>query len=87
MHNLKVILSLFLAFSSHAQMGKELGIEFRQKLGFLAAHRGVMGHLAEGHAFAGEVSLFQQTKGRKQWHSAFNYPQVGVTLLGSVQFY
>ncbi len=82
MHNLKVILSLFLAFSSHAQMGKELGIEFRQKLGFLAAHRGVMGHLAEGHAFAGEVSLFQQTKGRKQWHSAFNYPQVGVTLFG-----
>lgn len=65
-----------------AQSDKEWGIEARFKPGFLAAHRGVMGHLSDQHAFAGELTWFMQTKGKKQWHAACNYPTTGVTLFG-----
>lgn len=82
MKNLRLFGVLLLTFSSLAQSEKEWGIEYRQKLGFLAAHRGVMGHLAESHAWAGELSYFQQTKGKKQWHSACRYPIIGATLFG-----
>lgn len=66
----------------NAQSKHEWGIESRFKSGFLAAHRGVMGHLTTEHAFAGELSFFVQTKGKKEWHSVCNYPTVGGTLFG-----
>lgn len=82
MKNLRLLTVLLLTFSSLAQSDREWGIEYRQKLGFLAAHRGVMGHLAENHAWAGELTYFQQTKGQKQWHKECRYPIIGATLFG-----
>jgi len=82
MKNLWIIWIALLSFSCFSQEEREWGLEYRQKLGFLAAHRGVMGHLAEGQAWAGEFSYFQQTKGRKEWHRACNYPVIGGTFFG-----
>ncbi len=73
---------LFFAFFSTSQIEREWGLDYRQKMGFLAAHRGVMGHLPHSQAYASELSLFFQTKGRKQWHKACRYPIVGVTAFG-----
>ncbi len=80
----QLILLFFLVISlfSGAQSKREWGIEARYKSGFLAAHRGVMGHLPSEHAFAGELTWFHQTKGRKQWHAACAYPTTGFTLFG-----
>ena len=66
----------------HAQYYPEWGIEYRQKLGFLAAHRGTMGHLPAQHAFAGELSYYKRVSGSKQWHEQCGFPYVGGTLFG-----
>ena len=76
------LFSVFIAISSFSQSKKEWGIDYSQKIGFLAAHRGVMAHLPQSQAYAGELSVFFQTKGRKQWHQACRYPIVGATLFG-----
>lgn len=66
-------------------MKSEHGFEFRQKLGFLAAHRGVLGHLPQETAKAIELTYFVQTRGSKNWHIAYREPKVGATLfVGSV---
>lgn len=62
---------------------KEWGIEVNPKVGFLLAHRGVMGHLGKEHAIGGEITGFIQTNGSKNYHQHYNYPKVGVTLFGS----
>jgi hypothetical protein len=82
MKNLLVLFSLSLAFCSFSQYRKEWGIEYRQKIGFLVANRGVMGHLPNRLALAGELSVFFNTKGRKQWHGATGFPPLGVTFFG-----
>lgn len=82
MKQLLIVFSLFLTFGIWSQSKREWGIEARFKAGFLAAHRGVMGHLPSEHAFAGELTWFNQTKGKKQWHSVCAYPTTGVTLFG-----
>lgn len=85
---MKLLLGFVCCFSvliSLAQSKREWGFEYRQKIGFLAAHRGVMGHLPQGQAIAGEFSYFIHTKGKKQWHEPCNYPTIGATLFaGSV---
>ncbi len=69
----------------HSQMKSEYGFEFRQKLGFLAAHRGALGHLPQESAKAMEFTYFVQTRGSKNWHQAYREPKVGATLfVGSV---
>jgi hypothetical protein len=75
---------LFVFFSGIglSQSEKAWGLEARFKAGFLAAHRGVMGHLPKEHAFAGELTYFVKTKGEKEWHEAVGYPVVGATLFG-----
>jgi len=66
-------------------MASEQGFEVRQKLGFLAAHRGVLGHLPQSAAKAMEFTYFIHTRGSKKWHSAYRYPTVGASLfVGSV---
>ncbi len=77
-----LVIALFVAFTSLSQSKIEWGIDYRQKVGFLAAHRGVMGHLPQNQSYASELSVFFQTKGRKQWHKACRYPIVGATLFG-----
>lgn len=73
---------IFCSLSVFSQSRFEWGIEARGKLGFLAAHRGVMGHLPQDQAFAGELTWFMHTKGSKKWHEACGFPVTGVTLFG-----
>ena len=61
------------------------GFEYRQKLGFLLAHRGLMAHLPQAPAVAGEFSYIYRTDSAKQWHRAYRQPLIGGTLFfGSV---
>ena len=60
------ILFCLITLTSFGQSSREWGFEARCKLGFLAAHRGVMGHLATEHAMAGELTWFNQSKGEKE---------------------
>lgn len=73
---------LLLVGSAFSQSERAWGLEGRFKAGFLAAHRGVMGHLPEEHAFAGELTYYVRTKGEKQWHKSAGYPTTGVTVFG-----
>lgn len=82
MKHLLIFLWSFTFFSVFSQSEKQWGIEYRQKVGFLAAHRGVMGHLPQSQAYAGELSYFVQTRGKRQWHKGCNYPIIGTTLFG-----
>lgn len=85
---MKIVLFVFFALlsaMSFAQSKREWGISYRQKIGFLAAHRGVMGHLPQQQAYAGELSYFVRAKGTKQWHAPCNFPTIGGTFFyGSV---
>lgn len=38
-----------------------------------------MGHLANEHAFAGELSYMRHGRGEKAWHEAYNFPRFGAT--------
>ena len=74
---------LLLTLSTNAQT--EIWVEARGKAGFLAAHRAVMGHLVEQHAFATEISYILKADGSKAWHGAYKNPLYGVTFFhGSV---
>lgn len=77
------IILFFIACQSTAQFRTvNWGLEYRQKLGFLLAHRGVMGHLPQSHALAGELTFFAKPNGRKKWHEACGFPYVGLTFFG-----
>lgn len=78
-----VILFLFLNSIGFSQL--ETRLEGKFKAGFLAAHRSVMGHLANSHAFAGELSYVLRGNGEKKWHNFYGKPEYGVSLfVGSV---
>lgn len=76
-----IITLLLLSNSLFAQFeaGRNIGIEYRQKLGFLLPHRTVMNHLIQGHAHAGELTLLLQTTGKKEWEGSFKLPRYGIT--------
>ncbi len=77
------ILFSFLFLGLNAQL--ETRLEGKFKLGFLAAHRSVMGHLANSHAVAGELSYVFKTNGERKWHNFYGKPEYGVSLfVGSV---
>ncbi|MBM3186436.1 MAG: hypothetical protein FJZ67_09040 [Bacteroidetes bacterium] len=68
-----------------AQTTNEQGFEIRQKVGFLAAHKGIMAHLPVELAKAVEITYYQHTRGFKKWHNSYKYPTIGATLfIGSV---
>jgi len=48
--------------------------------GFLAAHREQMKHLQQGHSIGGFLQLMRPTDGKMDWHSQYNYPEVGLDL-------
>jgi len=78
-----VFIVVFFSFFSFSQ--SENWIEGKGKIGFLAAHRSVIGHLATEHAFATEISYCKQARGEKAWHESYNFPTYGVTgFFGSV---
>jgi len=80
-----LILLLLTGRSSFAQGSNDAWMETRAKIGFLAAHRSIMGHIPTEHAYALEVSYLMQTKGKRAWQRAYKYPIYGVTtFVGSV---
>src|SRR5262245_55937777 len=58
-------------------------ISVKSKNGFLAAHRGVMGHLPKEPALGVEVAIYKRFGGNKRWHDLYRFPYAGVTLYGS----
>lgn len=76
---------LFVSGSILSQHRLDWGLEYRQKVGFLAAHRAVMAHLPQSQALAGELTWYVNTKGRRLWHEPCGYPTYGITgFFGSV---
>lgn len=71
---------LLLGFNSLSQTENDLWLDGRVKLGFLAAHSSIMGHLAKEHAKSVEFSVLLQTKGKKEWHKNYNFPIIGFTV-------
>ena len=83
----KIFFSFLFFFITNQLIGQtnNAGFEFRSKIGFLAAHRGVMAHLPQETAKALEFTYFIHTRGSKLWHVKYRYPTVGSTLfIGSV---
>ncbi len=78
-----LLFGLLLYSSLSFSQRREWGIEVNPKIGFLLAHRGVMGHLPREHALGGEISYFISTNGSKDYHRAYKFPKVGLTLFGS----
>lgn len=79
------ICSFFLCAAGTAQNRSTWGLEARMKAGFLLGHRVVMGHLAQEHAYAAELSYVFRTNGEKSWHRHYNYPEISINLYyGSV---
>lgn len=75
---------LFFLFFSGVGFAQR-GFEYRQKVGFLLAHRGLMAHLPQAPAVAGELSYIYRTAQQKKWHQAYRQPLIGGTLFfGSV---
>lgn len=78
------LLLLFpMALSAQDSIQNEWCLGFRPKTGFLAAHRGTMGHLPKDRIFCGEISLGKRLYGTDFWHDNYRNPIVGVTLYGS----
>lgn len=74
-----ILILTFIHAKSSAQKGVENWAEGRLKAGFLIAHRGSMGHMAQEHAYAIEFSYMIQPHGEKKWHSRFRDPLYGFT--------
>ena len=78
-----LILFVLLSFQLFSQA--QTGFEYRQKIGFLIAHRSLMAHLPQAPAIASELSYIYRTKDQKKWHQAYRQPLIGGTLFyGSV---
>lgn len=78
---LVIVLFLFVICitSVSGQKGMNTWLECRGKAGFLIAHRSSMGHMAQEHAYATELSYIMQPEGEKAWHSNFRDPLYGFT--------
>jgi len=78
-------LFLCLVFNFLGQPKFEKAIEYRQKVGFLAAHRGVMAHMPSELGYAGELSYVLRSRGSKEYQKFYKYPSYGFTVFyGSV---
>lgn len=87
MRYILLFILLFSTASAEAQSigNNEIWAEGKFKAGFLAAHRGMIGHLPTEHAFAGELTYLIQSKGQKEWHNYYRKPTYGATaFFGSV---
>lgn len=74
------IFILLFAFSFAQNSVYENEMKIKGGFGTLLPHRAIMKHLHTGHANAFEVSYNFNTYGDKQFHSTFNYPQLGFAL-------
>lgn len=82
---MKILLLIFflpcLCLAQHT-FSDDLELSIKGKTGFLAAHRGTMGHLYKDRLFAFELSLSKRLHS-KNWSNSYKNPYVGVTLYGS----
>lgn len=82
---MKIVLLFFLVpffcFSQENRMD-DFSLSLKGKSGFLAAHRGTMGHLAKDRLFAGELSFSKRLRS-KVWSETYRNPYIGATLYGS----
>ena len=58
-------------------------LSLKPKLGFLAAHRGTMGHLPQQSCRGAELSVYKRFSNDKYWKNAYRNPYGGLTLYGS----
>lgn len=80
-----LLLVLFVGCSTLLLAQEESWLEVRPKAGFLIAHRSIMGHVVEEHAYATEISYYFKGNGEKYWHEPYNNPRYGVSaFVGSV---
>ncbi|MES2800073.1 MAG: acyloxyacyl hydrolase [Bacteroidota bacterium] len=77
---LLLLLQLQVSFAQHKLSDYTWGLEGRYKMGFLIAHRAIMGHVPNGPTHAGEISLLIRMNGSKSWHYATSFPTLGVTV-------
>jgi hypothetical protein len=82
MRNRLTFFFIFTLFNCFSQSRLEWGIEYKQKIGFLVAHRGSMSHVPDDLSYTGELTWFVHTKGEQSWHKPCNYPTLGITLFG-----
>lgn len=77
-----LLFSIIALFSvvSFAQERINWGIEARAKYGFLLGHRVVMGHIAQNHTYAAELSFVYRPNGEKEWHKYYKYPDISINL-------
>lgn len=79
-----ILILIFFSINLNAySQTRQWAIEGSPKVGFLLAHRGVMGHLPKQHAIGGELTYYIQTHGTKKYQEAYNYPKFGVTLFST----
>lgn len=77
---LTILLLLIVQFTiAQEKATRDIWIEGRAKVGFLAAHRSLMGHLPTEHAFATEFSYILKGRGEKNWHYPWKFPTYGYT--------
>lgn len=63
------------SYKLHSQE-RNIGLTLEPQVGFLIAHRAVMGHLINHHTYGAEVGVVLQTNGEKQWHHDYNFPEI-----------
>lgn len=79
---MKCFILLIVTFCFHIALTQQKynwGIEYRSKIGFLAAHHNTLAHIAKKQAFAHELSFFLQPNGSKKWHLDYRKPLFGIT--------
>ncbi len=59
------------------------GVEFRPSYGFLVRHHLDMGLYTQTHFPAFEMSVVQQTNGRRKWHHLHHFPDQGLSIFYS----
>lgn len=83
MKNLLGLLWIFLSLNLLAQGNNYFGVEAQYRQGLLIAHRGLMNHIPEAHAFGTELTFYYQTNGKSEYHRLLNYPKYGVSVIGT----
>ncbi len=81
MRTLVTVAILYGLFPVFAQ--EDWSVFVREKNGFLAAHRGTMGHLPKDRIFCVEAGFSKRLNGTKGYSFAYKNPVVGVSLYGS----
>ena len=79
----RILLLLWIIFLQTFGFGQEVAnwsLEAKWRSGFLIAHRGVMGHLAQDHAHGVELIASKRLAGNKLWHTVYGNPDLNFHL-------